>query len=219
MEYWECRGASLVGFSQGPELRLLIALQDALKPQALEVVQWLLSHGYQVELMSGDGERASHHVASELGLKPEQVKACLSPEDKLRAIQALQAKGLSVAFVGDGMNDAPVLQQADLGISVSQASDLARAASDMTLVSADIASIPEAMQVSSATLRTIHQNLFWAFFYNAVAVPVAMMGFLHPLVCALAMGMSDLLVVGNALRLNARWRQSRASLKSGASEP
>ena len=219
MEYWECRGASLVGFSQGPELRLLIALQDALKPQALEVVQWLLSHGYQVELMSGDGERASHHVASELGLKPEQVKACLSPEDKLRAIQALQAKGLSVAFVGDGMNDAPVLQQADLGISVSQASDLARAASDMTLVRVDIASIPEAMQLSSATLRTIHQNLFWAFFYNAVAVPVAMMGFLHPLVCALAMGMSDLLVVGNALRLNARWRQSRASLKSGASEP
>ena len=112
------------------------------------------------------------------------------------------------------MNDTPVLQQADLGISVSQASDLARAASDMTLVRADIASIPEAMQLSGATLRTIHQNLFWAFFFNVVAVPVAMMGFLHPLVCALAMGMSDLLVVGNALRLNARWRQSRASLKS-----
>ena len=117
------------------------------------------------------------------------------------------------------MNDAPVLQQADLGISVSQASDLARAASDMTLVRADIASIPEAMQLSSATLRAIHQNLFWAFFYNVVSIPVAMMGFLHPLVCALAMGMSDLLVVGNALRLNTRWRQSRASLKSDDPKP
>jgi Cu+-exporting ATPase len=113
----------------------------------------------------------------------------------------LQAKGERVAFVGDGINDAPALEQADLGIAVSEASDVAGEAADIILLKTGIEAIPEALELARATLRTIKQNLFWAFFYNAVGVPLAALGFLSPILCAAAMGLSDLVVIGNALRL------------------
>ena len=106
---------------------------------------------------------------------------------------------------GDGINDAPALAQADLGIAVSQASDVAREAADLILLRSEIEAIPEALGLAQATLRIIRQNLFWAFFYNAAAVPLAAFGLLNPVLCAAAMGLSDLLVLGNALRL-LRWR-------------
>lgn len=120
----------------------------------------------------------------------------------------LQARGERVGFVGDGLNDAPALEQSDLGVAVMRASDLAREAADLVLLRSDIDAIPEALGLSQATLRTIKQNLFWAFFYNAAAVPLAALGFLSPVVCAATMGLSDLLVIGNALRLR-RWRWRR----------
>ena len=129
------------------------------------------------------------------------------PESKAEIIQHLQAKGERVAFVGDGINDAPALEQADLGIAVSRASDVAREAADIILLQSDIQAIPEALALAQATLRTIRQNLFWAFFYNAAAVPLAALGFLSPVLCAAAMGLSDLIVIGNALRLR-RWKFS-----------
>ncbi|TSA40621.1 MAG: HAD family hydrolase, partial [Verrucomicrobiales bacterium] len=129
------------------------------------------------------------------------IFAEVRPEQKAEFIKRLQSQGERVAFVGDGINDAPALTQADLGIAVSRASDVARGAADIVLLKSDIEAVPEALALARATLRTIKQNLFWAFFYNAAAIPLAAMGFMSPVLCAAAMGLSDLIVIGNALRL------------------
>jgi len=120
-------------------------------------------------------------------------------------VRDLQQRGERVAFVGDGINDAPALEQADLGIAVSRASDVAREAADIILLESDIEAVPESLGLAKAALRTIKQNLFWAFFYNAAAVPLAALGFMSPVLCAAAMGLSDLIVIGNAMRLR-RWK-------------
>jgi len=138
-------------------------------------------------------------------ISPENVFAEVRPEEKASLVKTMQQRGERVAFVGDGINDAPALEQADLGIAVSRASDVAREAADIILLNSEIEAVPESLGLARATLRTIKQNLFWAFFYNAAAVPLAALGFLSPVLCALAMGMSDLVVIGNALRLR-RWK-------------
>ena len=120
-------------------------------------------------------------------------------------VKQLQERGERVAFVGDGINDAPALEQADLGIAVSRASDVAREAADIILLRSEIDAIPESLGLARATLRTIKQNLFWAFFYNALGIPLAALGFMSPVLCAAAMGVSDLVVIGNALRLR-HWK-------------
>jgi Cu+-exporting ATPase len=144
-------------------------------------------------------------IARQSGIAPENVAAEVRPEQKAEFVKKLQAQGERVAFVGDGINDAPALEQADLGIAVSRASDLAREAADIILLKSEIEAVPEALGLARATLRTIKQNLFWAFFYNALGVPLAALGFISPILCAAAMGVSDLIVIGNALRL-LRWR-------------
>lgn len=203
-EQWMAKGATVVGVAKGCELVGLIALRDPLKQKSAEVVARLLSKGWQIHLITGDHRRTGESIAKEIGLNPDCLHAEVKPEDKASLIRSLQQKGERVAFVGDGINDAPALEQADLGIAVSRASDIAREAADIVLLKADIEAIPEALDMARATLRTIKQNLFWAFFYNAAAIPLAMFGFMNPLLCAAAMGFSDVLVIGNALRL--RWR-------------
>ena len=132
------------------------------------------------------------------------MSAEVRPEQKAEVIRRLQESGQRVAFVGDGLNDGPALAQADLGIAVTRATDVAREAADILLLKSDLAAIPEALDLAQATLRVIHQNLFWAFFYNAAAIPLAATGLLSPVVCAAAMGFSDVIVIGNALRLHRR---------------
>jgi Cu+-exporting ATPase len=205
VQAWSAQGSSVLGLALDRQLIGLFALRDPLKADASEVVSELDRHGVRVFLVSGDNALAAGAVGREVGIPVEQVFADVRPEKKAALVEQLQAQGELVAFVGDGINDAPALEQADLGIAVSRASDVAREAADIILLRSDIRAVPQALALAHATLRTIRQNLFWAFFYNVAAVPLAVLGFLSPVVCAAAMGMSDLIVIGNALRLF-RWR-------------
>ncbi|KAF0173702.1 MAG: copA [Limisphaerales bacterium] len=208
---WTSQGATVLGLARGSELLALFALRDQLKAHAAEVVAGLQRQGKTVFLVTGDNAQTAAAIAAQAGLPKENVFAEIRPEQKAGIVQQLQARGQRVAFVGDGINDAPALEQADLGIAVARASDVAREAADIILLQSDIQAIPEALGLAQATLRTIKQNLFWAFFYNAAAVPLAALGLLSPVLCAAAMGLSDVLVIGNALRLRA-WRPAhRAS--------
>jgi Cu+-exporting ATPase len=204
---WQQNGATVIGFAINLELVALFALRDTMKPKAREVVRQFIREGKQVHIVSGDATETVNAIARELGIHDwadGEIIAEVRPEQKAEFIKKLQARGERVAFVGDGINDAPALTQADLGIAVSRASDVAREAADIILLKSEIEAVPEALSLARATLRTIKQNLFWAFFYNAVGIPLAALGFMSPVLCALAMGLSDLLVIGNALRL--RWR-------------
>ncbi|HXC99003.1 MAG TPA: heavy metal translocating P-type ATPase, partial [Verrucomicrobiae bacterium] len=205
---WSARGATLLGIAADGRLLGMLAVLDTLKPGADAVVRQLQGQGLKIYLVTGDNALTARAIAKQVGIAPENVFAEARPEEKARFIQDLQKRGEHAAFVGDGINDAPALEAADLGIAVSRASDVAREAADIILLKSEIEAVPEALELARAALRTIKQNLFWAFFYNAAGIPLAALGFLSPILCALAMGMSDLVVVGNALRLLRRGRFS-----------
>jgi Cu+-exporting ATPase len=202
---WAAKGASLVGLTAGNNLAALFAVKDTLKPGAGDVIRQLQAQGVNVYLLTGDNALTAASIAAQVGIPADNVFAEVRPEQKAEFVQKLQRQGERVAFVGDGINDAPALEQADLGVAVSRASDVAREAADIILLRSEIEAVPEALGLARATLRTIKQNLFWAFFYNAIGVPLAALGFMSPILCAAAMGVSDLVVIGNALRLR-RWR-------------
>ena len=201
------QGATIVGLAVEKDLTALFAVRDALKPGAAQVVEQLQRQGLKIFLLTGDNALTAAGIAKQVGIAAENVFAEVRPEQKAEFVKRLQGTGERVAFVGDGINDAPALTQADLGIAVSRASDVAREAADIILLKSEIGAVPEALGLARAALRTIRQNLFWAFFYNAAAVPLAALGFMSPILCAAAMGVSDLVVIGNALRL-ARWKKS-----------
>ncbi|MBI3853431.1 MAG: heavy metal translocating P-type ATPase [Verrucomicrobia bacterium] len=201
---WSAQGATILGLATDARLIGLLALRDAIKPHAAEVVAQLAHQGKTTYLITGDNKLTAAAIAQQVGIPAENVFSEIRPEQKAEIVKQLQQRGERVAFVGDGINDAPALEQADLGIAVSQASDVAREAADIILLKSEIQAIPEALGLAQATLRTIKQNLFWAFFYNAAAIPLAVLGFLSPVLCAAAMGLSDLIVIGNALRLRRR---------------
>jgi Cu+-exporting ATPase len=207
LEEWASQGATVVGLAVEKSLRGLFAVKDAVKPGARGVVQQLERQGLKVYLVTGDNALTAASIAQQTGIPPANVFAQVRPEQKAEFVKKLQQQGHRVAFVGDGINDAPALEQADLGVAVSRASDVAREAADIILLKSEIEAVPESLGLARATLRTIKQNLFWAFFYNAISVPLAALGFMSPILCAAAMGLSDLVVIGNALRLR-RWRAS-----------
>jgi Cu+-exporting ATPase len=183
----------------------LFSVKDAVKPGSPKVLSQLRAQGLDIYMITGDNEITAAGVAKQVGMVLDNVFSGVRPGEKADFIKKLQSRGERVAFVGDGINDAPALEQADLGIAVSRASDVAREAADIILLNSEIESVPQALGLARATLRTIKQNLFWAFFYNALSVPLAVLGFMSPILCAAAMGFSDLIVIGNALRLR-NWK-------------
>jgi Cu+-exporting ATPase len=198
---WTDEAASLVGVALDDRLLCLFALKDTLKPDAQNVIRELSESGLRIYLVTGDNRRTAQSIARQLALPAENVFAEVRPEEKAEVVKKLQAEGQRVAFVGDGINDAPALEQADLGIAVSRASEVAREAADIVLLNSEISAVPQALKLARSTLRVIKQNLFWAFFYNALGIPLAALGFMSPILCAAAMGLSDVVVIGNALRL------------------
>jgi Cu+-exporting ATPase len=204
IEKWAAQGATLVGLAGGKSLLGLFAVKDTVKPGARGVIEQLRRRGLKTFLVTGDNSLTAVSIGRQLHIAAENIFAEVRPERKASFVQQLQDRGERVAFVGDGINDAPALEQADLGVAVSRASDIAREAADIILLKSEIEAVPEALGLARASLRTIKQNLFWAFFYNALAVPLAALGFLSPILCAAAMGVSDLIVIGNALRLGLR---------------
>jgi Cu+-exporting ATPase len=205
IQEWLTEESSVVGLAIEKSLQGLFAIRDSLKPSSQTVIQRLKQQGFKIYLVTGDNSVTATRIATQLFIKPENVFAEVRPEKKAELVKNLQQQGERVAFVGDGINDAPALEQADLGIAVSRASDIAREAADIILLNSEIEAVPESLGLARATLRTIKQNLFWAFFYNAIGIPLAAFGFMSPILCAAAMGLSDIVVIGNALRLR-RWK-------------
>jgi len=179
--------------------RATLAVRDAVKPTSAEAIRGLKALGLTPVLLTGDTRATAERVAAEVGI--ERVLAEVRPEEKAAEVRRLQDEGEVVAMVGDGVNDAPALASADLGLALGTGTDVAIEASDLTLVSGDLRAAVDAIRLSRRTLATIKGNLFWAFAYNVAAIPLAVAGLLNPMVAAAAMAGSSLFVVGNSLRL------------------
>ena len=177
----------------------LIALADTLRDTSAGAIKALRSLNVTPVLLSGDNAKVAELVASQVGI--DEVIADVRPEGKVAAVRERQAQGLVVAMVGDGINDAAALAQADLGLAMSAGSDVAIEASDITLVRNDLVAAVDALRLSRSTLRVIKGNLFWAFAYNVAMIPLAAFGLLSPMLAGAAMAFSSVFVVANSLRL------------------
>ena len=181
----------------------MISVADTPKPEAAETMAQLRELGLEPILLTGDAPQVAQAVASKVGISADNVYAGVTPEGKSQVVRQLQEAGHRVAMVGDGVNDAPALALAELGIAMGSGTDVAAEAADIVLTRSDIASVVTALRLSRATLRTIKSNLFWAFAYNSAAIPVAVAGLLNPMIAAAAMAFSSVFVVLNSMRLTA----------------
>jgi Cu2+-exporting ATPase/Cu+-exporting ATPase len=202
----QAQGKTVVVVEIDKKMHGVIAISDTIKDTAQQTISRLKAMKLTTVMLTGDNKQAAEHIASQVGIKT--VIAQVMPQDKSQAIKTLQQEGHVVAMVGDGINDAPALSQADIGIAMSSGTDVAIESADITLLGGDIAKIPQAIQLSRLTIRTIKQNLFWAFIYNVIGIPVAagvlypLFGIvLNPVFAGMAMALSSVSVVGNSLLL------------------
>ncbi len=219
-ERLEALGRTVIAVAEQGELLGLLGLADTMRPEAPAVVRRLRESGLELWLITGDNARTAAAVATQAGIEPERVLAGVLPNEKSAAIDRLQKQGRRVAMVGDGLNDAPALAQADVGLAMASGTDVAMEASAFTLLGGDLSAVPDAFRLARRTLHVIRQNLFWAFAYNVVLIPVAAgvlvplmapggavgpvlgwHGELHPMLASLAMALSSMSVVMSSLRL------------------
>jgi len=216
----ERAGRTVVAVAEGGELLGLLGLSDTVRAEAAGVVRSLAQRGLEVWLISGDNAEAAGAVAGAVGIERSRVMAGVLPSEKSTAIERLQREGKRVAMVGDGLNDAPALAQSDVGLAMASGTDVAMEASAFTLLRGDLTAVPDALRLARRTMQVIRQNLFWAFAYNVVLIPVAAgvlvpllspggaigpvlgwQGALHPMLASLAMALSSVSVVTSSLRL------------------
>lgn len=193
------KGKTVVAVGWDGQARGILVVADAVKPTSAEAIQGLKDLGLTPVLLTGDNEAVARRIAAEVGI--EKVIAEVLPKDKVDVVTGLQGEGKVVAMVGDGVNDAPALAQADLGLAMGTGTDVAIEASDIILVRGGLRAAVDAIRLSRKTLGTIKSNLFWAFAYNVAAIPIAALGMLNPILAGAAMAFSSVFVVGNSLRL------------------
>ncbi|MEU9954739.1 heavy metal translocating P-type ATPase [Streptomyces sp. NPDC050982] len=197
----EAAGRTAIAVAWDGEARAVLEIADAVKETSAEAITRLRALGLTPILLTGDNRAVAESVAREVGIAPEDVIAEVLPQDKVDVVKRLQAEGRSVAMVGDGVNDAAALAQADLGLAMGTGTDAAIEAGDLTLVRGDLRAAADAIRLARRTLGTIRSNLFWAFAYNVAALPLAAAGLLNPMIAGAAMAFSSVFVVGNSLRL------------------
>jgi len=192
-------GHTVIGFAQDAKLIGFFAVQDGIKDTSIQAIKLLKARGIKTIMLTGDNASVAKTIADQVGI--DETRAEVMPKDKLQVIKELQNKGEFVAMIGDGINDSPALAQSNVGIAMGTGTDVAMETGDVVLVKGDLLKAVESITLSAATLRNIKQNLFWAFVYNTVGIPIAALGLLNPAISAAAMAFSSISVVLNALRL------------------
>ncbi|OYQ90667.1 copper-translocating P-type ATPase [Wohlfahrtiimonas chitiniclastica] len=198
----EHQGKTVMMLSSETTLLAIIAVADALKSTTPDAIARLQSRGIAVYMMTGDNASTARYIGAKIQLDDAHIFAEVLPEDKANYVKKLQDQGLTVAMIGDGMNDAPALAQADIGIAMGTGTDIAMESADITIMNGDLTNIDRTLQLSQATMHKIRQNLFWAFLYNTIGIPFAAFGLLTPIIAGAAMAMSSVCVLTNSLLLN-----------------